>query len=233
MKKFSFSMLFVVLLPLYGCSPATQREAEKAVQELRDTGESLRQMGEEWAETLASQTGEWSQVWQQFQTSFGGVTNAAPIPYRELRTVLPESYGDWEVGTPIGGHEKAFGVGVSRAEVTLTHPDGARATLRIQDSGAMRPLTALTERAAGLVQFERESDVSYERGFTWNGHRGVERYHHEKREGSKRVWIEGVFELYVEGSGIDEADLDGLLETIDLAQLLTLKAKANTAPPAS
>lgn len=227
-------ILFAVLLMVAaGCTPATQREAEKAAKELRETGDSLRQIGEEWAETLAASTGEWSQVWQEFQGTLGVHTNATPIPFRSLKDLLPSSFDDWEAAAPTGGHEKALGVGVSRAEVALTRADGAVATIRIHDAGAIQPLTTLAGRFADLMQFERESDAGYERPFTWNGHRGFERYHHEKREGSKRVWIAGVFEVQVEARSINEADLDVLLNTIDLERLLTLKMEANTAPPES
>lgn len=233
MKSRPNPLLAIALLTLAGCSPATQREAEKAARELRDVGESLRRIGEEWSETMAAHTGEWTQVWQQFQSTVGGMTNAAPIPYRDLKTLLPERLGDWTAGTPSGGHEKAFGLGVSRAEVSLHRDDGATAMIRIHDAGAMQTFTTIAERASRLVQFERESDISYERAFTWKGHRGVERYHRENRDGSKRVWVGGVFELFVEARGVDESDLDELLGAIDLDRLFTLKAEANTGPPAS
>lgn len=225
--------LMFALLVAAGCGPDAQKKIETTAQEAQAAGESVRQAGEQLAATLASGTGDVSQAWRDLQAAVGLTSNAAPIAYSDLKSLLPTALNGWTPGPVTGGHEKIFGVGASRAEVSLTREDGARLTIRITDTGAMQALTALAGKAMDVAQVERESDTGFERSFAYRGHRGFETYNANGRTGSKRVLVANVFDLQVTGTGVKAEDLDQALEAIDLERLRELKLKAvgGDAPP--
>ena len=142
---------------------------------------------------------------------------AEPVNFRDLRAHLPAEIGGLAQGET-GGETQSFGgFAISSAEADYPGDDGSF-EVEVTDLGAL-PSAAMFGAGWTMADIDRESGSVSERTVTFGGQRGYRTYDSERRAGEFSLFVADRFLVKVSGDGVDEAEIEAALRSVDLAGL--------------
>lgn len=143
-----------------------------------------------------------------------------PIHFSKLIELLPKAPAGWTAdGEPRGETTNAMGFKVSMAEQRYSQ-EGKSLQVKITDGAFNAPLYTVVTMAA---QFARESTEGYEKGVTYDGNPGVEKWRKDGGDAELNVVVGKRYFVEIQGSGITPEVVHGVWATVDKAKLASLK----------
>lgn len=139
------------------------------------------------------------------------------INFREFKDEFPSSIGDLEIKDSEGETTDVFGFKISNYEATYS--DG-EATIKISISdlgGISSVVNSLAPWAT--IEIDKESNGGYERTTTIEGHKALEKYNEQKRQGEIAIFINNRLVLNIEGENISESQMRKALRKIDIGDI--------------
>lgn len=143
-----------------------------------------------------------------------------PIHFSRLIELLPKAPAGWTAdGEPRGETTNAMGFKVSTAEQSYSQ-EGKSLRVKLTDGAFNAPLYTVITMAA---QFARESTEGYEKGVTFDGNPGVEKWHKNGGDAELNVVVGKRFFVEIEGSGITPEVVHSVWASVDRAKIASLK----------
>jgi hypothetical protein len=158
--------------------------------------------------------------------ALGGNVRHEPVDFNTLKGMLPTSLPQMQRTDAEGSSQQALGVKSSSATAEYTGSNSAGSSnphLRIKISD-MSGVSGLLEAASGLAPTgERQTDTGFEKDMVVNGRVIHEKYDRKSGDGEVSALIAKRFSVEVTGRGVDIAQLEKTLNTVDLARLESMK----------
>lgn len=155
------------------------------------------------------------------QLSNGEFKSGEVVPYQSLKELLPNTLSGMN-RTKIEGQKSGMqGMNISTASAEYESGD-KHIQVSIMDAGG----SALTLAGVAMwanMEFERESDDSYERTTTIDGNKAFEQFDKNAKTGQVSVLVDNHFIVNIEGTNISEKDLRNVLSDMNLRKLGKLK----------
>ena len=146
---------------------------------------------------------------------------AEPVNFRTLRELLPEEAAGLAQAEVEGSTDGAMGFSISQVEATYGEGE-SEIDLSILDYGAI-PSLGMMGLGWTMADVDRESGSTYERTITFGGERGYRKYDTERRSGELSLLVADRFVVQVQGSGVEDDDLETALRAVDLSGLSALR----------
>lgn len=157
----------------------------------------------------------------------GGDPNAKPVDpvsFRDLMTVFPESFGDWQRSKPTG-ERMSSPVNFSEAQVRYTKGD-AEIELKITDSALNQMLIAPFSMFL-TAGYEKETERGYEKSVKVGEFPGWEEWSSEDKDGELHAIVDKRFIVEIDGRNIEDPKvLHQMAAAMDLKKLSGLKSSA-------
>ena len=204
--RLSLALLAILLLPLAACG-GDGGDFDGDVEETGEPG-------------VLGRLGEMQSAVEKMQESAERAP-AEPVNFRTLRELLPQEAVGLAQTNVEGSTDGAMGFSISQVEATYGEGD-AEIDLSILDYGAI-PSMAMMGLGWTMADIDRESGSTYERTVTFGGERGYRTYDSERRSGEFNLLVADRFVVQVEGSGVDDDDLEAALRAVDLSGLADLR----------
>lgn len=153
-----------------------------------------------------------------------GATNqqaAAVVDFREMKALLPESFGSFKRTRAGGEKNAAMGMTISQANGEYTSGK-ATITIKLLDYGGTG-MAGMMAAGWSMSEVDRESDTGYERTVTLQGHKALERFDTSHKSGEIQILVAGRFMVEIDGNDCADKDLRAAAEALDLAKLAALK----------
>ncbi len=153
-----------------------------------------------------------------------GATNqqaGAVVDFREMKALLPESFGSFKRTRAGGEKNAAMGMTIAQAEGEYKAGD-ATITIKLVDYGGTG-MAGMMAAGWSMSEVDRESDTGYERTTTIGGHKAMEKFDSQHNSGEIQILVAGRFLVEVNGSSCTEKDLRSAPDALDLAKLAALK----------
>ena len=152
--------------------------------------------------------------------ALGGNVHHEPVDFNTLKGMLPTSLPQMQRTDAQGSSQQALGVKGSSATADYS---SANAHLRIKISD-MSGVSGLLEAASGLAPTgETQTDTGFEKDMVVNGRVIHEKYDRNSSDGEVSALIAKRFSVEVTGRGVDIAQLEKTLSTVDLERLEAMK----------
>ena len=143
-----------------------------------------------------------------------------PIHFSKLIELLPKAPAGFTAdGEPKGETTNAMGFKVSMAEQSFS-AEGKSLRVKITDGAFNAPLYIGVTMAA---QFARESTEGYEKGVTYDGNPGLEKWRKNGGDAELSVVVGKRFLVEIDGSGITPDLVHEVWASVDKAKLAGLK----------
>lgn len=147
-----------------------------------------------------------------------------PLSFRDLMTVFPQSFGDWERSKPTG-ERMSSPVNFSEAQVRYTKGD-AELELKITDSALNQMLIAPFSMFL-TAGYEKETERGYEKSVKVGDFPGWEEWNTEGKDGTLHAIIDKRFIVEIDGRNIEDSKvLHQLAAATDFKRLSGLKSSA-------
>jgi hypothetical protein len=158
--------------------------------------------------------------------ALGGNVRHEPVDFNTLKGMLPTSLPQMQRTDAEGTSQKPLGVKSSSATAEYSGSSSGESSnphLRIKISD-MSGVSGLLEAASGLAPTgERQTDTGFEKDMVVNGRVIHEKYDRKSGDGEVSALIAKRFSVEVTGRGVDIAQLEKTLNTVDLARLESMK----------
>lgn len=152
--------------------------------------------------------------------------SAAPVvDFRQLKALLPEKIGDLKRTNAKGSKNSSMGMTVSEAKGEYEGPNDATANIELSDTAGLGGLGALAGMAF-IADVDSESDTGYEKTYTHNGVKVMEKYDSENKSGEISAVVGGRFMVKIDMYNVKPEQLKAALDAIDLKKLAALKPEA-------
>lgn len=153
------------------------------------------------------------------QMNQGKVVQA--VPGETLKALLPADLPGMKRTDASAERTQTMGFDMSKAEGQYSGGDNgeARITVTINDLGSMTGAMRMGMMAWTMTQYSRETDSGYEKTITYKGHKGMEKYNNNDKDGNIQILVADRFMVEVDGSGVTVDLLKQALDKIDLAKL--------------
>lgn len=153
-----------------------------------------------------------------------GATNqqaVAVVDFRELKALLPDSFGSFK-RTRAGG-EKNTAMGMTLAQADGAYAAG-KATIEIKliDYGGTG-MAGMMAAGWSMSEVDRELDTGYERTTTIKGNKAMEKFDTQNHSGEIQILVAGRFMVEISGSGCADQDLRAAADAINIEKLAALK----------
>jgi hypothetical protein len=158
-----------------------------------------------------------------------GAGAVAPVDFRELKALLPESIGGMKRGEESGERNAVAGISVSQAQARYSDGGKSRLRVKITDAGSMSGFAGMAAAAWTMVDIDKETPNGYEKTSTVGGRRMHEQWDNRDKRGEVAMIVGGRFIVEMRGNGIEMKDLKQAINAIDIKKLEALK----NAPPAA
>lgn len=143
-----------------------------------------------------------------------------PIHFSKLIELLPKAPAGFTAdGEARGETTNAMGFKVSTAELSYS-AEGKSLQVKLTDGAFNAPLYTVITMAA---QFARESTEGYEKGVTYDGNPGVEKWRKDGGDAELNVVVGKRYFVEIEGSGITPEVVREVWSSIDRTKLAGLK----------
>lgn len=190
---------------------AAEQAAAKAHEDMGDPAEAAPAAGPEALQAKLA----------KFQAAMKGAIEQTvePVPFRELKALLPETIEGFERVDSGGQTSGAGGVKASVAQAKFEGPDGARLHLKISDMGSMRAFAALAATGWMAVEIDKENEAGYERTGTFEGFRSFETYRKSGERGELKLIVADRFMVEVDGRKTKMETVRSAAKQIGLSEL--------------
>jgi hypothetical protein len=157
--------------------------------------------------------------------TLGGNVHHEPVDFNTLKEMLPASLPQMQRSDAEGSSQQALGVKSSSATADYqgiaAGSSSPHVRIKISD---MSGVSGLLEAASGLAPTgERQTDTGFEKDMVVNGRVMHEKYDRKSSDGEVSALIAKRFSVEVTGRGVDIAQLEKTLSTVDLARLEAMK----------
>lgn len=207
------------LLLLAACGKSDeQKQAEAVAAQIEASTKQMAEALKTGGEGVASAA-------QAMGAALGATQAAEAVDFRELKALLPEDLSGMKRAKAEGERSSAMGFTISKAEAQYESESDAdaRITITISDVGAMAGVAAMATYAWAAGSVDRETETSYERSVTINGHKGYEKYDRQANSGEVQVLVAGRFVVEVDGNNMPMDAIKAALEKVDLGKLESMK----------
>jgi hypothetical protein len=157
--------------------------------------------------------------------ALGGSVRHDPVDFNTLKGMLPASLPNLRRTNAEGSSQQAMGVKSSSATADYqgTAAGSAIPSMHIKISD-MSGVSGLLDAASGLVPTgETQTDDGFEKDTVFNGRAVHEKYDRRSGDGEVSALIAKRFSVEVTGRGVDIAQLEQTLGSLDLARLESMK----------
>jgi hypothetical protein len=157
--------------------------------------------------------------------ALGGSVRHDPVDFNTLKGMLPASLPNMQRTNAQGSAQQAMGVKSSSATADYqgTAAGSSNPSMHIKISD-MSGVSGLLDAASGLVPTgETQSDTGFEKDTVLNGRAVHEKYDRRSGDGEVSAIIAKRFSVEVTGQGVDIAQLEKILGSLDLARLESMK----------
>jgi hypothetical protein len=157
--------------------------------------------------------------------ALGGNVHHEPVDFNTLKAMLPSSLPQMQRTDAQGERQQTLGVKSSSATADYrgASEGSSDAHVRIKISD-MSGVSGLLEAATGLAPTgETQTDTGFEKDMVVNGRVIHEKYDRKSGDGEVSALIAKRFSVEVTGRGVDIAQLETTLHTVDLARLESMK----------
>jgi hypothetical protein len=157
--------------------------------------------------------------------ALGGSVRHDPVDFNTLKGMLPASLPNMQRTNAQGSAQQALGVKSSSATADYqgTAAGSSNPSMRIKISD-MSGVSGLLDAASGLVPTgETQTDTGFEKDTVLNGRAVHEKYDRRSGDGEVSAIIAKRFSVEVTGQGVDIAQLEKTLGSLDLARLESMK----------
>jgi len=146
-----------------------------------------------------------------------------PVDFRKLKELLPGSVQGIKQSDSSGGRTKVMGMDIARAEAKYQAQGDAAEylSIRIIDMGNVSGPMRMGMAAWAMAEFERETDTSYERTTTYKGHKAMEEFDKQAKQGTFHVHVADRFIVEVDGINVSMDAIKKTLDQIDLSKLVS------------
>jgi hypothetical protein len=157
--------------------------------------------------------------------ALGGSVRHDPVDFNTLKGMLPASLPNMQRTNAQGSVQQAMGVKSSSATAdyqgTAAGSSNPSMHIKIADISGV---SGLLDAASGLVPTgETQSDTGFEKDTVLNGRAVHEKYDRRSGDGEVSAIIAKRFSVEVTGRGVDIAQLEKTLGSLDLARLESMK----------
>jgi hypothetical protein len=157
--------------------------------------------------------------------ALGGSVRHDPVDFNTLKGMLPASLPNMQRTNAQGSAQQAMGVKSSSATAdyqgTATGSSNPSMHIKISD---MSGVSGLLDATSGLVPTgETQTDTGFEKDTVLNGRAVHEKYDRRSGDGEVSAIIAKRFSVEVTGQGVDIAQLEKTLGSLDLARLESMK----------
>ncbi len=171
------------------------------------------------------------QAVEQMGESVGG---ADPVPFQDLKALLPKKLKGHERTEATGEKTTMSGIGTSQAKGVYEAKDGGHIEIQILDIGGMSGMIRTATFAWAAVEMEREWDDGFERTATdKDGVKRFEKYDESDQRGEINGLVGGRFVVSIQGRNVDFAALEKAMEKVDRKGLVAMKDHGVKEPTAA
>lgn len=156
----------------------------------------------------------------QAMSQGGGVE---PVNFRKLKALLPKDLPGMKRTSAQGEKTAAMGIKVAQATGEYSNGNDGSVTIKIMDMGTMKGFVGMATAGWAMTEIDRESDTGYERTFTYKGHKAMEEYDNQSKQGKISVLVGNRFVVEIDGDNVDMKAVKAALDKIDLNALLKMK----------
>lgn len=146
-----------------------------------------------------------------------------PVHFSKIVPLLPDKVDGWPASKPEGSTTSAMGFKVSEAS-RVYHKgseDAAESvTIKITDGTGNQFFSAAHSI---MPEFSSENTEGYEKGYTLDGSKAMEKYNNESKDGSLTVFVGGRFLVEITTTGLDSNAMKEWWKKIDAKKLAELK----------
>jgi hypothetical protein len=139
------------------------------------------------------------------------------VNFREFKDEFPSSIGNLEMIDSEGETTDVFGFKISNYEASYSDGDGT-IKISIADLGGISSVVNSLAPWA-KIEIDKESSEGYERTTTIEGHKALEEYDENRKEGKIAIFINNRLVLNIEGENVSENQLKKALRKIDIGDL--------------
>jgi len=157
--------------------------------------------------------------------ALGGSVRHDPVDFNTLKGMLPASLPNMQRTNAQGSSQQALGVKSSSATADYqgTAAGSSNPSMHIKISD-MSGVSGLLDAASGLVPTgETQSDTGFEKDTVLDGRAVHEKYDRRSGDGEVSAIVAKRFSVEVTGQGVDIAQLEKTLGSLDLARLESMK----------
>jgi hypothetical protein len=214
MTRIVLSCAIVATLLVGGCGKTLeQKKIEDVARKAEEAGKALEQGTRGMADALKG---------------LGDAANdgkkVEPVDFRELKALLPEKLSGMTREGAEGERAAAMGINMSEAHANYVSSTGAAsATIKITDMGSVSGLVGMATMAWAFTDVDRETETTYERTTTFDGHKAFEKYDTQGRNAELNILVERRFVVTIEGSDVEMTFLKEAARSIDLSKLASMK----------
>ena len=219
MKIFYYLTIAALFLVFAGCGKSEkEKQMEQAAKQMEEAAEQMEKNLGEGSESMG-------EAMQKLGEAMSGGEKVEPVSFRELKELLPQSLPGMTREDAGGEKTSAMGIKVSEAHATYRGDNGKRIEIKITDFGSLKGTMAMATMAWAMADFERETEDGYEKTTTYQGHKALEKYETDDKEGEIQVIVGKRFMVEVEGRNLDMDEIKSALKKIDLGKLEAMKNK--------
>ncbi len=242
--KLAVAAMIVLLCaaPLGGCGKSKEQEAaEAAAAKMAEAAKKLEEAAKaaksgvpqspqeavkQGAEAMAAAS---AMIGAMMGGDTKGAGAVAPVDFRELKAMLPESIGGMKRGEESGERNAMAGISVSQAQARYSDGGKSRLRVKITDAGSMSGFAGVAAAAWAMVDIDKETPDGYEKTSTVGGRRMHEKWDSRDKRGEVSMIVGGRFIVEMRGNGIEMKDLKQAINAVDFKKLEALKSL----PPAA
>ena len=147
------------------------------------------------------------------------------VDFRELKALLPESFGDLKRTNAKGEKSGAMGFTISKAEADYNNEEHSQSIdIEITDLAGASGFAGLAAWGWAMADIDKETETDYEKTIKYKGHKAYEKYDNEYQNGSIEVLVSGRFMVSVSGNNVPMEMIKSSMDEIDFAQLESMKS---------
>ena len=147
------------------------------------------------------------------------------VDFRELKALLPESFGDLKRTNAKGEKSGAMGFTISKAEADYNNEEHSQSIdIEITDLAGASGFAGLAAWGWAMADIDKETETGYEKTIKYKGHKAYEKYDNEYQNGSIEVLVSGRFMVSVSGNNVPMEMIKSSMDEIDFAQLESMKS---------
>lgn len=150
-----------------------------------------------------------------------GQQAVAVADFREMKALLPESFGAFKRTRAGGEKNSAMGMTIAQADGEYKSGD-ANITIKLMDYGGTG-MAGMMAAGWSMSEVDRESDTGFERSITIKGHKALEKFDTQYKSGEIQILVAGRFMVEINGNDCTDKDIRAAADALDLAKLAALK----------